>query len=65
MPGSNREQIGDAPVYLRGEYQHPGPIVPRRFPTILAGEQQTPIGERRRRADAANWRSGSPRPTIR
>jgi hypothetical protein len=58
VPGSNREKIGDAPVYLRGEYQRPGPIVPRRFPTILAGEKQTPIGERTResgRRELADW----------
>jgi len=58
VPGSNREQIGDAPVYLRGEYQHPGPIVPRRFPTILAGEGQASIGERTSqsgRRELADW----------
>lgn len=58
VPGSNREQIGDAPVYLRGEYQHPGSIVPRRFPTIVAGEQQTPIGDRTTqsgRRELAEW----------
>ena len=44
VPGSNRAIIGDAPVYLRGEYQREGTIVPRRFPVILAGEKQTPIG---------------------
>jgi len=58
VPGSNREPIGDAPVYLRGEYQHPGPIVPRRFPIVLAGDNQTPIGERTRqsgRRELAEW----------
>jgi hypothetical protein len=46
VPGSNREKIGDAPVYLRGEFQREGAIVPRRFPTIIAGDKQTPIGQR-------------------
>ncbi|MFO1094435.1 MAG: PSD1 and planctomycete cytochrome C domain-containing protein [Planctomycetaceae bacterium] len=58
VPGSNRQQIGDAPVYLRGEYQHPGPIVPRRFPIILAGDQQIPIGQRTTasgRRELAEW----------
>jgi hypothetical protein len=58
VPGSNRAQIGDAPVYLRGEYQHPGPIVARRFPIILAGESQAPIGERTSqsgRRELAEW----------
>ncbi len=58
VPGSNREQIGDAPVYLRGEYQREGAIVPRRFPTILAGETQTPLGTRIKqsgRRELAEW----------
>jgi hypothetical protein len=58
VPGSNREKIGDAPVYLRGEYQRAGAIVPRRFPTILAGETQTPIGIRTKqsgRRELAEW----------
>lgn len=58
VPGSNREKIGDAPIYLRGEYQREGAIVPRRFPVILAGENQTPIGERTTqsgRRELAEW----------
>ena len=58
VPGSNREKIGDAPVYLRGEYQRPGPIAPRRFPVILAGEKQAPLGTRTSqsgRRELAEW----------
>ena len=58
VPGSNREKIGDAPIYLRGEYQREGAIVPRQFPVILAGEKQTPIGERTTqsgRRELADW----------
>jgi len=58
VPGSNREKIGDAPIYLRGEYQREGAIVPRRFPTILAGETQTPLGTRTKqsgRRQLAEW----------
>ena len=58
VPGSSRQGIGDAPIYLRGEYQHPGPIVPRQFPTILAGDDQTPIGEltsQSGRRELAEW----------
>ncbi|MBL8826123.1 MAG: PSD1 domain-containing protein [Planctomycetaceae bacterium] len=58
VPGSNRAQIGDAPVYLRGEYQRPGAVVPRQFPVILAGEQQTPISKRTKqsgRRELAEW----------
>ena len=58
VPGSNREKIGDAPIYLRGEYQRPGPIAPRRFPVILAGEKQAPLGTRTShsgRRELAEW----------
>ena len=58
VPGSNREKIGDAPVYLRGEYQRPGPIAPRRFPVVLAGEKQAPLGTRTSqsgRRELAEW----------
>lgn len=58
VPGSNRAKIGDAPIYLRGEYQREGAIVPRRFPVILAGAKQTPVGERTKqsgRLELANW----------
>ncbi len=65
VPGSNREKIGDAPVYLRGEFQREGAIVPRRFPIILAGEQQTPIGERTKqsgRRELADWIASADNP---
>jgi len=58
VPGSNRQKIGDAPVYLRGEYQREGAIVARRFPTILAGEKQTPLGKSTKesgRRELAEW----------
>lgn len=58
VPGSNREKIGDAPIYLRGEYQREGAIVPRRFPVILAGPDQTALGERTKgsgRYELAEW----------
>jgi hypothetical protein len=65
VPGSNREKIGDAPIYLRGEYQREGAIVPRRFPTILAGESQTPLGERTAqsgRRELAEWIASADNP---
>jgi len=58
VPGSNRAGIGDAPIYLRGEFSREGEIVPRRFPTILAGDPQVPLGERTRqsgRRELAEW----------
>ena len=58
VPGSNREKIGDAPIYLRGEYTREGAIAPRRFPVILAGDKQIPLGERTQqsgRRELAEW----------
>lgn len=65
VPGSKREKIGDAPVYLRGEYQREGAIVPRRFPTILAGDAQTPLGARTKqsgRRELAEWIASADNP---
>ena len=65
VPGSNREQIGDAPVYLRGEYQREGAIVPRRFPVVLAGDKQTPVGNQTKqsgRRELAEWIASAENP---
>ncbi len=58
VKGSNREKIGDCPVYIRGDFRKPGGLVPRRFPVILAGEDQVPISEKTKgsgRLELANW----------
>ncbi len=58
VPGSNREKIGDAAIYLRGDHRKEGKVVPRRFPVILAGEDQAPLGQRTSgsgRLELANW----------
>jgi hypothetical protein len=58
VPGSRFERIGDSPVFLRGDYLKHGPIVPRRFPVILAGANQTPLGQRTTgsgRRELADW----------
>jgi hypothetical protein len=58
VPGSNRERIGDAPVYVRGDHRKEGKVVPRRFPVILAGEDQVPLGRRTAgsgRLELADW----------
>jgi hypothetical protein len=65
VPGSNREKIGDAPVYLRGEYQREGAIVPRRFPVVLAGDEQTPVGKQTKqsgRRELAEWIASADNP---
>jgi hypothetical protein len=55
VPGSNREEIADAPVLLRGDFRREGNIVPRRFPVILAGEQQPRITQGSGRLELARW----------
>jgi hypothetical protein len=58
VPGSNRERIGDAAVYIRGDHRKEGKVVPRRFPVILAGEDQVPLGRRTAgsgRRELAEW----------
>ncbi len=58
VPGSNQQKIGDAAIYIRGDHRKPGPVVPRRFPMILAGESQVPLGRRTvgsGRLELADW----------
>lgn len=58
VPGSKRARIGDAPVYVRGDYRKEGPLIPRRFPVILAGADQVPVGQRTSgsgRRELADW----------
>src|SRR5262249_56676657 len=58
VPGSTREKIGDAAIYIRGDHRKEGKVVPRRFPVILAGEDQVPLGQRTSgsgRLELANW----------
>ncbi|QDU27146.1 Planctomycete cytochrome C [Anatilimnocola aggregata] len=65
VPGSNREKIGDAPIYLRGEYQREGEVVPRRFPAILAGEKQASLGTQTKqsgRRELAEWIASADNP---
>ena len=50
--------IEDLPVMVRGNHLTPGDIAPRRFPAILAGQRQPPIGARSSgRLELANWLS--------
>jgi hypothetical protein len=55
VPGSNREKIADSPVLIRGDFRREGNIVPRRFPVILAGEQQSRIPSGSGRLELARW----------
>ncbi|MCI0461895.1 MAG: DUF1549 and DUF1553 domain-containing protein, partial [Gemmataceae bacterium] len=49
-------KVANARVLLRGNHLTPGPEVPRRFPRILAEENQTPIGDQQSgRLELAHW----------
>lgn len=55
VPGSRREKIGDSPLLLRGDIDSEGDIVPRRFPVIVAGEEQPRITSGSGRLELARW----------
>jgi hypothetical protein len=42
-------------VFIRGQMTNPGDIVPKRFPLVLAGEDQPPIKQGSGRLELANW----------
>jgi hypothetical protein len=42
-------------VFLRGNPESKGDVVPKRFPEILAGEEQAPITQGSGRLELANW----------
>ena len=52
-PKSDHVGFNDVRVHLRGRYDRLGDVVPRRFPRILAGDQQLPIKEGSGRAQLA------------
>ncbi|MBA4066140.1 MAG: hypothetical protein C0501_20965 [Isosphaera sp.] len=50
--------LGDTNLLVRGERSQKGPVVPRRFPAVLAGDAQTPLGKLTKgsgRLELANW----------
>ncbi len=53
--GTEHEGFHDAPVYIRGNPATRGPIVPRGFPRVLAGENQPPIRQGSGRRELADW----------
>ena len=56
--GVTEGQIADAPLLRRGDHLNPGPIVPRRFPEILAGTKQPPLPkDHSGRLELARWLS--------
>jgi hypothetical protein len=50
--------VGDTNLLVRGEKNQRGPVVPRRFPVVLAGDGQAPLGSVTRqsgRLELARW----------
>src|SRR5205823_3855193 len=41
--GVTESTVTDVPVLRRGDHLQPGAVVRRRFPTVLAGESQSPL----------------------
>ena len=54
--------IQDVPIHIRGSYARPGEVVPRRLPTILAGEAQPPITDGSGRRQLAAWIAAADNP---
>src|SRR2546429_83377 len=55
VPESAHAGIHDAQVHIRGRYDRLGKPVPRRFPRVVAGENQPPITEGSGRLELAKW----------
>jgi cytochrome c553 len=54
-PKSPQAGIHDVRVHIRGRYDRLGKLVPRRFPRILAGDNQPPITHGSGRMELARW----------
>ena len=55
VPGSPHEGIHDVKIHIRGKYDHLGDLVPRRFPRVLAGDDQPSVREGSGRRQLADW----------
>jgi cytochrome c553 len=49
-------------VFVRGQLSHPGEVVPRRFPIVLAGEDQKGITKGSGRLELAEWLASADNP---
>ncbi len=61
-PNSMFDGIQDVPVHIRGRYDRLGDLVPRRFPQVIAGENQKPIEQGSGRLELAKWIASSDHP---
>ena len=58
-------EIQDLPLMIRGNHLTPGAVVPRRFPVVLAGADQVPIGgDRSGRMELAAWLTQPDHPLV-
>ena len=56
MGVSEGAKIADLPIHLRGSHWTLGEKVPRRFPRVIAGENQTPVpADQSGRLQLAEW----------
>ena len=55
IPQSEYEGIHDSPILIRGRYDRKGPLVPRGFPKLLAGDEQPPITKGSGRLELSDW----------
>ncbi len=55
VPESPHAGVHDVKIHVRGKYDRLGELVPRRFPRLLAGDDQKPITEGSGRLELANW----------
>ncbi len=55
VPKSVYEGVKDARIQIRGDYARLGPVVPRRFPTILVGSEAVPKLIGSGRLELARW----------
>jgi hypothetical protein len=55
---SRHKEIGDMPLYIRGNPYNLGPLVPRAIPVLFSDRSQPPMGERTKqsgRLELARW----------
>ncbi len=50
-----KKKVGNACVQIKGDPEHPGKEVPRRFPTVLGGHELSPSAKGSGRLELAKW----------
>ncbi len=62
VPRSAHEGFHDARIHIRGNYQRLGEVVPRHFPSIVAGDSRPAIFQGSGRRELADWVSRDDHP---